>query len=56
MIPQGALVFNSEDHLDLRGTLRKLFDTELFIKKHKNTKHPLQNIEEKSSSTKKTAI
>ena len=23
--------------------------TELFIKKHKNTKHPLQNIEEKGS-------
>ena len=30
-----------------------LFNTDLFIKKHKNTKHPLQNIEEKSSSTKK---
>ena len=26
-------------------------ETELFIKKHKNTKHPLQSIEEKASST-----
>ena len=34
------------DKFDLVGK------TDLFIKKHKNTKHPLQSIEEKASSTK----